>query len=76
MHLPIIAQLIQSGYIKDDAKWLTSKAFVSIGEKILRDFMRSLKKDGFGLHETNIWEMARLFWIQLRDTKLVTISNY
>lgn len=50
----IIAQLIQSGYIKnDDAKWLTSKAFVTIGEKILRDFMRSLKKDGFGLHESN-----------------------
>jgi len=53
MHLPIIAELIQSGYIKDDTRWLTSKAFVSIGEKILKDLMRSLKKGGFGLHETN-----------------------
>lgn len=53
MHLPIIGQLIQSGYIKDDTKWLTSKAFISIGGKILKDLMRSLKNDGFGLHETN-----------------------
>lgn len=53
MNLSIIGRLIQSGYIKDDAKWLTSKAFESIGRKILKDFMRSLNKASFGLHESN-----------------------
>jgi uncharacterized protein with von Willebrand factor type A (vWA) domain len=49
---PIVAQLIQKGYLKDSKKWLTSKGFMSIGGKILADVMRALKKGDLGFHET------------------------
>jgi len=53
MNLPIIGRLVQSGYIKEDPRWLTFKGFTQIGGKILTDLMLSLKKDGFGLHESS-----------------------
>jgi uncharacterized protein with von Willebrand factor type A (vWA) domain len=49
---PIVAQLIQKGYLKDSNRWLTAKGFTSIGGKILSDIMRALKKGDFGMHET------------------------
>jgi uncharacterized protein with von Willebrand factor type A (vWA) domain len=51
--MPIVAQLIQRGYLKDSQKWLSSKGFISIGTKILSDVMRALKTGDFGLHETS-----------------------
>jgi uncharacterized protein with von Willebrand factor type A (vWA) domain len=49
---PIVAQLMQKGYLKDSKRWLTSKGFMSIGGKILRDVMGALKKGDLGFHET------------------------
>ena len=49
---PIVAQLMQKGYLKDSNKWLTSKGFLNIGGKILSDVMRALKTGDLGLHET------------------------
>lgn len=49
---PIVAQLMQKGYLKDSNKWLTSKGFLNIGGKILSDVMRALKTGNLGVHET------------------------
>ena len=49
---PIVAQLMQKGYLKDSNKWLTSKGFINIGGKILSDVMRALKTGDLGVHET------------------------
>src|SRR5439155_9559731 len=49
---PIVAQLIQKGYLRDSNKWLTSKGFLNIGGKILTDVMRALKTGDLGMHET------------------------
>ena len=49
---PIVAQLMQKGYLKDSKRWLTSKGFMSIGGKILGDVMAALKKGDLGFHET------------------------
>ena len=49
---PIVAQLVQKGYLKDSNKWLTSKGFLNIGGKILSDVMRALKTGDLGVHET------------------------
>ncbi len=49
---PIVAQLMQKGYLKDSNKWLTSKGFLNIGGKILSDVMRALKTGDLGVHET------------------------
>lgn len=49
---PIVAQLMQKGYLKDSDRYLTSKGFTSIGWKILSDVMGALKKGDWGLHET------------------------
>jgi uncharacterized protein with von Willebrand factor type A (vWA) domain len=49
---PIVAQLMQKGYLKDSNKWLTSKGFLNIGGKILSDVMKALKTGDLGVHET------------------------
>ncbi|MGC1927598.1 MAG: VWA domain-containing protein [Candidatus Nitrosopolaris sp.] len=49
---PLVAQLMQKGYLKDSNRWLTSKGFTNIGGKILSDVMGALKKGDLGVHET------------------------
>ena len=51
-NLPIVTHLIKKGYIKSSEKWLSSKGFATIGEKILQDILKELKKGDFGIHET------------------------
>lgn len=48
----IITELIERGYLKDSQKWLTPRAFFTIGEKILIDIMDPLKYGEIGFHET------------------------
>jgi uncharacterized protein with von Willebrand factor type A (vWA) domain len=48
----IITELIERGYLKDSRKWLTHRAFFTIGEKILMDIMDPLKYGEMGFHET------------------------
>lgn len=50
--VPIISFLIKKGYLKESTKWLSSKGFKIVGEKILQDVMKELKGGDFGLHET------------------------
>lgn len=49
---PIIRYLMQKGYLKDSAKWLSSKGFLEVGGRILSDVMMALKTGDFGLHST------------------------
>ena len=49
---PTIRYLIQKGYLKDSAKWLSSKGFLEVGGRILSDVMKALKKGDFGLHSS------------------------
>jgi uncharacterized protein with von Willebrand factor type A (vWA) domain len=49
---PTIMYLIQKGYLKDSAKWLSSKGFLEVGGRILSDVMKALKKGDFGLHSS------------------------
>jgi uncharacterized protein with von Willebrand factor type A (vWA) domain len=48
----IITELIERGYLKDSRKWLTPRAFFTIGERILMDIMDPLKYGEIGFHET------------------------
>ncbi|MGB7679775.1 MAG: VWA domain-containing protein [Nitrososphaeraceae archaeon] len=48
----IITELIERGYLKDSLRWLTPRAFFTIGERILMDIMNPLKYGEIGLHET------------------------
>lgn len=41
------------GYLCEKKKWLTGKAFLEIGNKILYDVMSNLDPSDFGLHETD-----------------------
>ena len=50
---PITKLLKEKGYLKENKKWLTPKAFKNIGEKILQDVMKNLNSAEVGLHETN-----------------------
>lgn len=50
--VPIISFLIKKGYLKESTKWLSSKGFKIVGEKILQNVMKELKGGDFGLHET------------------------
>ena len=45
--------LQDSGYLRDTKNWLTNKAFLEIGNKILHDVMDNLNSSDFGLHQTN-----------------------
>lgn len=49
---PVTKQLQKLGYLKDDKKWLTKKAFFEIGQKILADVIKAVNEGGQGLHET------------------------
>ncbi|HEY6405692.1 MAG TPA: hypothetical protein VIX38_06415, partial [Nitrososphaeraceae archaeon] len=44
----IITEMIERGYLKDSRKWLTHRAFFTIGEKILMDIMDPLKYGEIG----------------------------
>ena len=49
---PLTKYLQRIGYLKDQKKWLTNKAFFEIGGKLLHDVMKSISEGGFGFHET------------------------
>src|SRR3712207_8259399 len=49
--MPLVAYLIQKGYLKDSPKWLSAKGFTAIGSKILSDVMKALKAGEYGTHE-------------------------
>jgi uncharacterized protein with von Willebrand factor type A (vWA) domain len=49
---PIIKYLQKLGYLKDDKKWLTKKAFFEIGQNLLRDVIEAVNAGGSGFHET------------------------
>ncbi len=49
---PITKYLQRKGYLKDDKKWLTTKAFFEIGQRMLEDIMKAINEGGFGFHET------------------------
>ncbi len=49
---PITKQLQKLGYLKDEKKWLTKKAFFELGQKMLEDVMKALSNDNLGFHET------------------------
>ncbi len=40
------------GYLKDDKKCLTKKAFFEIGQKLLDDVIKAVNEGGIGFHET------------------------
>jgi uncharacterized protein with von Willebrand factor type A (vWA) domain len=48
----ITKHLQKLGYLKDDKKWLTKKAFFEIGQKILEDVIKAINESGSGFHET------------------------
>ena len=50
--MPLVAYLIQKGYLKDSPKWLSAKGFTAIGSKILSDVMKALKAGEYGTHES------------------------
>ncbi len=49
---PITKYLQKLGYLKDDKKWLTKKAFFEIGQNLLRDVIEAVNAGGTGFHET------------------------
>jgi uncharacterized protein with von Willebrand factor type A (vWA) domain len=49
---PITKYLQKLGYLKDDKKWLTKKAFFKIGQKMLDDVIKAVNEGGSGFHET------------------------
>jgi uncharacterized protein with von Willebrand factor type A (vWA) domain len=57
----IIAQLQQSGYIKDSRKWLSKKGFFAVGARLLEDVIRALNKGAIGLHETTFSGSGSLY---------------
>jgi uncharacterized protein with von Willebrand factor type A (vWA) domain len=50
--MPLVAYLIQKGYLKDSPKWLSAKGFTAIGSRILSDVMKALKAGEYGTHES------------------------
>ncbi len=40
------------GYLKDNKKWLTKKAFFEIGQKLLEDVIKTINEGNLGFHET------------------------
>ena len=49
---PLTKSLKKLGYLKDEKKWLTNKAFFEIGQKMLEDVIKAINEGGLGLHET------------------------
>ena len=52
-NLPIVAQLIERGYLVDSNKWLKKKGFLRVGQEILSEIIKSLKADKLGMHEAH-----------------------
>jgi len=50
---PITKYLRKLGYLKDEKKWLTNKAFFEIGQRLLEDTIKAINEGGFGFHETS-----------------------
>jgi uncharacterized protein with von Willebrand factor type A (vWA) domain len=48
----ITKYLQKLGYLKDDKKWLTRKAFFEIGQKMLEDVIKAVNEGSSGFHET------------------------
>ena len=80
-NLPIVTHLIKKGYIKSSEKWLSSKGFATIGEKILQDILKELKKGDFGIHETKNFGYGSLLLDTTKkyeigdDIRLINIPN-
>src|ERR687897_1423499 len=80
-NLPIITHLIRKGFLKNSEKWLSSKGFVNIGEKILQDILKELKKGDFGIHETKNFGYGSLLLDTTKkyelgdDIRLINIPN-
>ncbi|MGZ8891215.1 MAG: hypothetical protein ACXW0J_07425, partial [Nitrososphaeraceae archaeon] len=80
-NLPIVTHLIRKGYIKNSEKWLSSKGFVSIGEKILQDILKELKKGDLGIHETKNFGYGSILLDTTKkyeigdDIRLINIPN-
>lgn len=77
----ITKYLIKQGYLKDERNWLTKKAFLAIGNQILRDLMNELKTGEFGLHEiksvgagTTIVDTTKKFELG-EDLKLLSVPH-
>jgi len=49
---PVTKYLQKLGYLKDDKKWLTKKAFFELGQKMLQDVIKAINNDNLGFHET------------------------
>lgn len=49
---PLTKYLQKLGYLKDNKKWLTKKAFFEIGQKLLEDVIKAINEGGSGFHET------------------------
>ncbi|MGI0017674.1 MAG: hypothetical protein ACREA1_03070, partial [Nitrosotalea sp.] len=49
---PMTKYLQKLGYLKDEKKWLTKKAFFEIGQKMLDDVIKAINESGSGFHET------------------------
>src|SRR3712207_9389893 len=58
--MPLVAYLIQKGYLKDSPKWLSAKGFTAIGGKILSDVMKALKAGEYGTHESQNFGLGSL----------------
>jgi uncharacterized protein with von Willebrand factor type A (vWA) domain len=50
--MPLVAYLMQKGYLKDSPKWLSAKGFTTIGGKMLSDVLKALKAGEYGTHES------------------------
>jgi len=48
----ITKYLQRKGYLKDDKRWLTNKAFFEIGQRMLEDIIKAINEDGLGFHES------------------------
>jgi uncharacterized protein with von Willebrand factor type A (vWA) domain len=48
----ITKRLQKLGYLKDEKKWLTKKAFFEIGQRMLRDIVKTVNEGGYGFHES------------------------
>ncbi len=49
---PITKYLQRLGYLKDEKKWLTNKAFFELGQKMLNDVTKAIESGDLGFHET------------------------
>lgn len=49
---PVTKYLQKLGYLKDERKWLTKKAFFEIGQKMLEDVMKAINEGNYGFHES------------------------